>query len=819
LILLPKLLLIIICTLSLPLGYAEEGSDDLFRRVFHQDEAQPEEAEFDLLIDQKKTGRRVKILLVGGDRLVGITPSAIEVLKTYLSPTTISKLTSSDSSQGVKSNQLREVDIKWQLHLDRLAVNFTLPAHLKRARSHSLSPNKMPPIQGKLVTPDSFSGYLNWKAFSEYRGVKDGSPAPAWLSLNSAININSYVLEGDYLYQEEEEHHWQRGEWRLIKDNTKYEVRMIAGDLINTLYPYQTASTMSGISVQKEFSLAPYQSVRLLGNHQFQLWAPATVHVYLNNHFYRELRLDSGLHTLSDIPLQSGTNDIRLEVIGQDGSRESIQLSSPGSEQLLRPGVHQFYYAIGTPYSDNNGNRDYQSIKDDGVLSMGHLYGLTHNFTFGPFLQANPKHTVGGAQVIWGTTQGVFTLTQALSNNRYSESGRASKIEYKYNDFLGVRSTTRTIALLYENLSKYFTYLGADRTINELRNKFSATITGTVIDNISSSLSINYQQNSNPLQSDPFGVNLALFGRYGDFSTTFNLGRQRAIDGKWEGLLSIFATLSLPTSNSYITGQADRTSRTKRTGWRRNSPHPVNGVNTNLELTDTVNQQSVSGDLTYLHEKMVATINGEANNLEHESNQERVGLTLASAILFAGGNFAVSRPIANSFVLIRGKESLRSETVLVNPQQGYSEADTSTFGPAVIPNLTPYTYQNIHLSPIKLEPGVSLSQELYTVLPTYHSGTSIVIGNKRSVMLHGTLIDNSGQPLPLMVGRLAPLNSQKIPITIFTNRDGYFEAEGVTAGIYTIELEEKRYRGHQIAITDKQRGIIDIGKVTLEERE
>ena len=132
------------------------------------------------------------------------------------------------------------------------------------------------------------------------------------------------------------------------------------------------------------------------------------------------------------------------------------------------------------------------------------------------------------------------------------------------------------------------------------------------------------------------------------------------------------------------------------------------------------------------------------------------------------------------------------------------------------PDLTAYQIQPLSVTIPDLPIGYQLDRDRFQVLPTYRSGTAIVIGNDATVVLDGTLIDRNGAPLALLAGEIVRLDRKGVPVgEFFTNRQGRFRIEGVGPGSFELRLAGDPTANAQIVIPPKTKGVFVIGEVKL----
>jgi len=97
---------------------------------------------------------------------------------------------------------------------------------------------------------------------------------------------------------------------------------------------------------------------------------------------------------------------------------------------------------------------------------------------------------------------------------------------------------------------------------------------------------------------------------------------------------------------------------------------------------------------------------------------------MGTALVYADGQFAVSRPIRDSFAIVKAEKSLAGQIVDVDPIEQRFRARTDFLGPAVVPDLQSYQYRKITVEPQNLPVGYESGQQNFTALATYKSGSS-----------------------------------------------------------------------------------------------
>ena len=157
----------------------------------------------------------------------------------------------------------------------------------------------------------------------------------------------------------------------------------------------------------------------------------------------------------------------------------------------------------------------------------------------------------------------------------------------------------------------------------------------------------------------------------------------------------------------------------------------------------------------------------------------------------ADGQFAISRPVRNSFAIFKANKKAGDYQIAVEPRTGFGSSKTSysaysgALGPAVVTTITPYFNRSLQVDAPDAPAGTSLGGQVFSLNPGYRSGYSLEVGNARNVSLVGNMVDRDGDPLVFVTGlaRDASILDEAAEATqIFTNAKGRFFLEGVEAG-------------------------------------
>ena len=191
----------------------------------------------------------------------------------------------------------------------------------------------------------------------------------------------------------------------------------------------------------------------------------------------------------------------------------------------------------------------------------------------------------------------------------------------------------------------------------------------------------------------------------------------------------------------------------------------------------------------------------------------RTSLRAATSIAFAGGHFAIGRPIQDAFLLAEPHSSLKGKSVRVDPQEKSEESRSGTLGPALEGSLSAYSPRMLLYDVPDAPPGYDLGAGNVEIVPPYKSGYNLKVGSDYHLLVIGRLLDREGQPNSLLAGKAIDLEAPKrAAITMFTSRSGKFGAQGLRPGRWRIEMPtDGGPTIYEIEVKDDPSGTVRIG--------
>ena len=235
---------------------------------------------------------------------------------------------STDSQGYISARELVSLGLEVLLDQQTVELYIDIPPELQQPSSTNLI-TRQPPfplLQATSISP--VSSYLNLRVAMDYLH-DDQNPAisgrrPARLALEHAVRIHDWVMELNGTYTEAAVYPWQRGDARLVYDDTNRMQRYSFGDLSYPVSGFQNFQPMAGITMARNFSLQPYRITQPVSEADIFLKSPSKVEVLVNDRVVRTLRLDAGEHNIRDFPFTSGLNDVQLKITDDLGRTEIV---------------------------------------------------------------------------------------------------------------------------------------------------------------------------------------------------------------------------------------------------------------------------------------------------------------------------------------------------------------------------------------------------------------------------------------------------------------------------------------------------------------
>lgn len=815
-------LLLVLCAGQVN-GNEGAGSDaDLFEEIFGTAKSpRPQAIEVPLILD-RRFQQEITVTVGGPQEEIRIEAGPfLQAVEEMVRPDILERMRAAvDPRDQVAIADLTALGLEVVFDEQQLELRVAVPAHLRQSSDISLSRRFPPPGMDRALRPSALSAFLNLRTGIDHvqqssTGGDEGLQ-PLRADFDGAVNWQNWVAEGQAFYAERGPTHWRRGNARLVRDDPERRIRYSAGDLVYPTTGFQTFQPMAGLTVARNFALQPYRVTEPRGHASFFLNAPSTVEVLVNGRPVRTLQLPAGPHNLQDFVFASGGNDVLLRITDDVGRVETLQLSFFFDPRLLAAGEHEFSYSAGIPAHPGEWGPEYD--RHEPVFSLFHRAGLTDAVTAGLNLQGNEDQQVFGAEALWATSIGTFQPDVAVSCRDEGRDGYAARLGYRFQNASHSWRSTWSFSAQY--LDPHFGSLGNLDPANPVAWHFAGRYSQPLPWEMSGGIGGTYQiRRETP--DTLSGANLFVAKRFGRSGTAdLTLDWRETTAGETEQRAFISFTYLFPERRHRLRTTHDTFSRTSRADLHYTSRKTVGGIDGNLGIQRRPGDYSAYGGAHY------AGYRGEAN-LFHElttpvtadaRHDSRTRFQFGTALVYADGQFALSRPVHDSFAMVKAHPDFRDQKIGVDPLREGRSAEINRWGPAVVPDLASYQVRNVSIEAPELSPGYELGPGFYSVWPTYKSGTIIEVGTGATVLLAGVVESGAGTPVSLQFGEIVPLSEAEAGrVEFFTNRVGKFSVEGLRPGRYEMHLFTDPPTAVQFEIPKGEAGIYDIGNLRVRE--
>lgn len=759
------------------------------------------------------------ILSANGEDLKLQAAPLLQELAPLLRPERLKQLETATDAQGnLRLPVLKELGLDAVFDEQKLELRVAVPPELRPPSDIQLFGNRLPAGAASALKPGDLSAYLNLRTGFDYvEQSASGQGAglqPFQASLEGAINLHNWVAEGSVSFTEDAATPWQRNDVRLVYDDPPRLLRYSLGDLSYPTAGFQSFQSLLGLTVARNFSLQPYRITQPLGQTSFFLKGPSKVEVLVNGQPVRTLQLPAGPQNLRDFQFANGANDVNLRITDDVGRVETLQLSYFFDYSLLAQGEQEFAYSLGLPARLAEGGPEYEA-RFPG-FSAFHRFGLTDRLTAGLNLQGDGDEQMLGANAIWATRYGTFQPDAAVSQVPGVGWDYAMRLAYRYADPAVMGGSSFSLAAGYTG--EHFASLGNLAPSNSAAWLFSANYSQPLPWRMSAGLGGTYQL-SRGGQRDSSGVNLFLGKQFGrGVALNLNLARNELSTGQTELRAFLSLTFFFPGHGQTVRFTEDTYTETSRADWQYTSMDPAGGWGANLGAQRQRDDYTGVGGVRYTGSRAEASLSHDvttpASSTDNVDN--RTSGRFGTALVYAGGQFALSRPVQDSFVIVVPHPELAGQKIGVDRVRDNYTAEADWLGPAVLPSLSSYQVRKVAVDAPDLPLGYELGPGEYTVLPTYKSGTVLRVGTGAMVLLRGVLELADGTPVSLQAGEIASLTEPKMKaIEVFTNRKGKFMAEGLKPGAFELRPFADPEATVRFAIPKGKAGLYDIGSLRL----
>lgn len=484
--------------------------------------------------------------------------------------------------------------------------------------------------------------------------------------------------------------------------------RFVVGDTVAFSGDLGSRVQFAGISVSKSYQIDPYFIEYPFYNFSGVLPLPSEVVIYSNGARLHKEDLPPGRFDLKNFHNTGGAQDIVLEITDALGRVQRITSPFYFSNRMLRKGLSEYSYNLGTL------RRSY-GLEDDryshAVFSARHRYGFSDEFNLGFRSEAgNSLFNLGIEALYRIKNYGVVGLDISGSGDD-DGSGWASLLRYEYrNRRFNTHFSWTSFSDEYQTFERQ--EFGANRTSIA---RFGIGYSGLNFGSVSLGLS----QTKYKLGSDESSVLVSYSKRINRrISLSSNVRYTENEEPETEGYLSLSYYFDNDhTATSAIRQGDDRNTQTLEA--RSNMPVGEGGGWWSLlEREDNGSSDVYTFKPGGQWNTSYGTYRGE---VDLNSDYERLHLTAAGSIVSLAGIYGLTRPVTDSFGLVKVND-LEGVRIYANGQE---VGKTNAQGNLFTPNLTSFYHNRISIGDEDIPIDYLMPQVEKNISPPYRSGSCL----------------------------------------------------------------------------------------------
>lgn len=780
-------------------------------------------------------GRELGVLRarVGPEGVTVDRKSMTEFLQPILQPHVIAKMRSSDAVDGwLPIKDISVLGFQARYSVQRLSIELEIPMDLRQNETFSLSSKGAFRREGG-IRPEPWSLILNTRGVVSQQTGNNTHTSQEMLYADMAGRWHNWVLEDSVLYGSSGigAPGLKRQLTRLVRDWDDQAVRLTLGDVTSTSHASAHSLALGGLVISRQFALNPALPVQSEPGTSFQLPQGASVDVRVNGVLARTLRLDPGVYSLSEIPVFTGANRVHLTIVEPGGKTVHREFDYFFDASLLKPQVHEFEFALGSPVILSVLGRQYDTrqVMASAWWRQGWLDSLTAGFSLQRRQGTGVQAQVAGTEAVWATPLGNFSGW--LAQSRHSGfGGHAASLQWRWNRAIQTdeesSGLSRGVSLIFQASQSSHGYapINADRSgmpMRDLGLRLGVLWKG----GYSSNFGLSRRTSTDPADSSKgFSASMRRWiGRHWSLDGSISQQTQGNVKN-----LSVGVSLSYSAERATERRESDfvwQTTASYQSQDQRKQLDADLAGSTSWFASDTYWQananrtQAQSGEDTSLRARALM---GRAEGIVtlRQSHSADVNITmleasLASAfVMSSGAGWGWAAPVYDSAVQFKPYKGYDDLRLLVDPQIGRAALSSDQWGTPPLASLSDWVPRQLQLDIENLPPGLSLGVDRPLLLPSYRSVLVVPVGSNARTQVTGRLIGSKQLAAPLHTLLLTQAGASE-SLDLFTNRKGVFMSSQLMPGAYELRQPGSSLVLARFIVGDETEGIMDIGIVQI----
>ncbi len=603
---------------------------------------------------------------------------------------------------------------------------------------------------------------------------------------------------------------------RLLYDVPAAQGRLVAGKVIGEGIAYQSKPELIGVTLGSLYIFSNYDRSSA-PSIAFMLEEPSKVRILINGIPVRIMSLDRGKYRIFDLPFSSGLNTVELQIADSTGIETWLRPASQyiaAEGGILVSGQSEFGISAGVGYEE----------PDEPFVSGFFRHGLDYRVSYSIFGQADTRSVLAGGALIAGLPIGIFT---AEASAVYAWDERSIPFSYaanlRYQIAIPSKPNFPNTAITAEYFSSNFFPPNPTDTLpidSDARARVSVSISGTFNKFFVYSLSSSWNRVFKTPASDLIDINASM-GYSTNNGISISLNSHVSIDpreGNTTLTLGVSAVTRIPrkpnASLSFIQyGDGLNTvSYTDKINLFGDTEFTLQGQNL---VIGSLDRKRISSNLRKSLDFADITFNGGLNyGGATNSLDGSISLRASTALAYADGTIALSRPLYDSFVIVLPEADAKNQKTTLSTT---SSGSVTTRAFPVALSLASYRQALARVDFPEADANLVASIPESLLMPKYRSGIVYRVGIEKHIFVIGRLVDQGLKPYAYIAGDVFDGRNALVE-SVFTYEDGSFQAFNLEIGAYRIEWPAS-IGSSSLTIPETAEGNFDLGNIVAERSE
>jgi outer membrane usher protein FimD/PapC len=596
--------------------------------------------------------------------------------------------------------------------------------------------------------------------------------------------------------------------------------RLVVGDFVAYSGQLGSSLNMAGVNFSNVYVMDPYIIKYPLPGLSGFASIPSEMEVYVRGTRMMTESLSPGEFRLDNISSYEGAGDVEIVMTDIFGKKTRLKKHYYFTRQLLKRGLSEYSYNVGF-LRENFGveSNEYGGF----AFSIRHHFGVSDSLTLGLRAEGSGDVLGGGPVAVFiPANSGIVEL--ALSGSSEFETGlggHAGFLRYGYsggkiNASLNLEGFSRNYYTVSEaavedvlaaedEKKRYSVGAGTGYSLMKMGSiSANYTMTRNYGDKSVSTIAASYSRNVTPRTS--LQVRLV---------NTETEGSEEGDGSSFEVFAGIRHHFDKgPSLSSDV--QVGKDNSKERVQIQKNAPLGEGlGYRASIERTeqeDAPNAYMLNPSVRYNWKYGTYGLRHSGRYPDSGDNQNSLNLSASGGIAFVGGAFGMSRPIRDSFGLVR-VGGIQGVPVLVN---GHVVGKTNSSGKVFVPELSSYVNTQVSIDSRNIPIDYTIKEVTRNVSPPLRSGSVIDFQVEKFQAVTGFLkARKADKVIPLEYYDFTVIAGEK-EIAFPTGTQGEFCVENMPPGRHKVSFE---YEGKEyvflIVVPASEEIFVDLGEIHL----